>query len=106
MVWQRCFHLARTYRTAGGTLPHRPGQLTVQGEDIGRWVQAQRTQWGTLTTVQQWLLTEILGITAAPGEKPNASRSVARPHIGVGTGQRLTQAALPHFRRIRLTQHA
>ncbi|MEU6347605.1 Helicase associated domain protein [Streptomyces sp. NPDC046977] len=69
VVWQRCFHLARTYYTAGGTLPDRDGQLIIQGEDIGRWIRAQQTQWDTLTTVQQWLLTEILGITATAGER-------------------------------------
>jgi hypothetical protein len=79
VVWQRCFHLARTYHTAGGTLPDRAGQLIIQGEDIGRWIQTQQTQWDTLTTVQQWLLTEILGITAAPEEEQAPDSGAARP---------------------------
>ncbi|MFG2306564.1 Helicase associated domain protein [Actinacidiphila glaucinigra] len=79
VVWQRCFHLARTYHTAGGTLPHHPGQLIIQSEDIGRWIQAQRSQWNTLTTVQQWLLTEILDITAAPKKEQAPPPGTARP---------------------------
>ncbi|MFJ4851476.1 MULTISPECIES: helicase associated domain-containing protein [unclassified Streptomyces] len=78
-MWQRCFHLARTYHTAGGTLPDRDGQLVVQGEDIGRCVRAQRTQWDTLSAVQQWLLTEILGITAAAEEEQAPASGAARP---------------------------
>ncbi|MDX2647526.1 helicase associated domain-containing protein [Streptomyces sp. PA03-1a] len=78
MVWQRCFHLARTYHTAGGTLPDRDAQLVIQGEDMGRWIHTQQTQWDTLTTVQQWLLTEILGITTAPEERTPALRA-AKP---------------------------
>lgn len=73
VVWQRCFHLARTYRTAGGALPERDGQLIIQGEDIGRWVQAQQTQWGTLSAVQQWLLTEILGFTTSEDKQAPGS---------------------------------
>ncbi|MFJ4851439.1 Helicase associated domain protein [Streptomyces sp. NPDC088733] len=78
VVWQRCFHLARIYYAAGGALPDRDGQLIVQGEDIGSWAQAQRTQWDTLTTVQQWLLTEVLGITAATEKRAPAPRA-AKP---------------------------
>ncbi|WP_405763813.1 Helicase associated domain protein [Actinacidiphila glaucinigra] len=79
VVWQRCFHLARTYRTAGGALPDRDGQLVIQGEDIGRWVHTQRTQWDTLSTVQQWLLTEILGITASVPEERTPALGTAKP---------------------------
>lgn len=73
VVWQRCFHLARTYHTAGGALPERDGQLIIQGEDIGRWVQTQQTQWDTLSAVQQWLLTEILGITTSEDKQAPGS---------------------------------
>lgn len=30
VVWQRCFHLARTYHTAGGTLTDRDAQLVIR----------------------------------------------------------------------------
>ncbi|MEU1193234.1 helicase associated domain-containing protein [Streptomyces sp. NPDC005859] len=62
VTWQRCFHLARMHLQSGGSLPEREGVLLVQGEDIGRWVQVQRLEWDALSSVQQWLLGEVLGI--------------------------------------------
>ncbi|MFI5877617.1 Helicase associated domain protein [Streptomyces sp. NPDC051445] len=62
VAWQRCFHLARMHLQSGGSLPEREGVLLVQGEDIGRWVQVQRLEWDALSSVQQWLLGEVLGI--------------------------------------------
>ncbi|MFE5220180.1 MULTISPECIES: helicase associated domain-containing protein [unclassified Streptomyces] len=76
--WQRAFHLIRMRLEAGGTLPMTPGETVHQGEDLGRWVQAQRLGWERLTTVQQWMCQHILGIQpAAEDEKPRPRRTQA-----------------------------
>lgn len=49
-----------------------------QGEDLGRWVRAQRLGWDKLTTVQQWMCEQVLGITpAGEDEKPKPRTSQA-----------------------------
>ncbi|MFF6787450.1 helicase associated domain-containing protein [Streptomyces filamentosus] len=70
--WQRAFHLVRLHlEEARGTLPAEPGEVMRQGEDLGRWVRAQRLGWDKLTIVQQWMCEQVLGITpAAEDEKP------------------------------------
>ncbi|MFD0341222.1 hypothetical protein ACFVH0_21555 [Streptomyces sp. NPDC127117] len=35
--WQRCYRLVQ----AGRTLPEAAGDVVVQGQDLGRWVNAQ-----------------------------------------------------------------
>jgi superfamily II DNA or RNA helicase len=76
--WQRCFHLTRQHLEAGGTLPTGPGDVVHQGEDLGRWVRAQRLGFDKLTTVQQWMCEHILGIQpAAEHEKPKLRTSQA-----------------------------
>ncbi|MFD7304971.1 Helicase associated domain protein [Streptomyces pharetrae] len=76
--WQRAFHLTRQHLEAGGTLPTSPGDVVHQGEDLGRWVRAQRHGWDKLTGVQQWMLEHILGITpASEDEKPRPRTSQA-----------------------------
>ncbi|GAA3386764.1 DEAD/DEAH box helicase [Streptomyces roseoviridis] len=77
--WQRAFHLVRLHlEEAGGTLPTEPGEVMHQGEDLGRWVRAQRLGWDNLTTVQQWMCEHVLGITpATEEEKPKPRRSQA-----------------------------
>ncbi|MFI2511340.1 Helicase associated domain protein [Streptomyces sp. NPDC018972] len=76
--WQRCFHLVRLHLQAGGELPTSPGDVVHQGEDLGRWVRAQRLGWDKLTGVQQWLCENILGIQpAAEDEKPKPRTSQA-----------------------------
>ncbi|MFF4918928.1 DEAD/DEAH box helicase [Streptomyces tendae] len=76
--WQRCFHLARLHLEAGGTLPTAPGDVVHQGEDLGRWVRTVRLGWDKLTTVQQWLCEQALGVSpAAEDEKPPPRRSQA-----------------------------
>ncbi|MGW1987795.1 Helicase associated domain protein [Streptomyces collinus] len=76
--WQRCFHLTRQHLQAGGTLPTEPGTVVHQGEDLGRWVRAQRLGWDKLTGAQQWMLQHILGIEpATEDEKPKPRRSQA-----------------------------
>ncbi|MES9558716.1 MULTISPECIES: Helicase associated domain protein [unclassified Streptomyces] len=52
-----------------GTLPETAGGVVVQGEDLGRWVTAQRHGWERLVAAQQWLLENTLGIEAAEKEK-------------------------------------
>ncbi|MFJ4283955.1 Helicase associated domain protein [Streptomyces massasporeus] len=76
--WQRAFHLTRLHLEQGGELPTEPGTVLVQSEDLGRWVRAQRLGWDKLTTVQQWMCEQVLGITpAAEEEKPQPRRTQA-----------------------------
>ncbi|WP_333778994.1 DEAD/DEAH box helicase [Streptomyces sp. IBSBF 3136] len=77
--WQRCFHLVRQHLAeTGGALPTESGDVVRQGEDLGRWVHAQRLGWNKLTTAQQWLCEHILGIEpAGDDEKPTPRRSQA-----------------------------
>ncbi|MFD5914988.1 Helicase associated domain protein [Streptomyces massasporeus] len=76
--WQRAFHLTRQHLEAGGALPAEPGVVVHQGEDLGRWVRAQRLSWDKLTTVQQWMCEHVLGIeSAAEDEKPKPRTSQA-----------------------------
>ncbi|MER5831413.1 Helicase associated domain protein [Streptomyces sp. NPDC002130] len=76
--WQRAFHLVRLHLDAGGALPMSPGDVVRQGEDLGRWVRAQRLGWDKLTTVQQWMSEHILGIQpATEDEKPKPRTSQA-----------------------------
>ncbi|SFN96314.1 Helicase conserved C-terminal domain-containing protein [Streptomyces sp. cf124] len=76
--WQRAFHLTRLHLEQSGELPTEPGIVVRQGEDLGRWVRAQRLGWDKLTTVQQWLCERILGIhPATEDEKPPPHRTQA-----------------------------
>lgn len=76
--WQRAFHLVRLHLEADGALPTEPGDVVHQGEDLGRWVRAQRLGFNKLTTVQQWMLEQVLGIEpAAEDEKPRPRRTQA-----------------------------
>ncbi|MFE7015735.1 Helicase associated domain protein [Streptomyces sp. NPDC057651] len=78
VTWQRCFHLVRMHLDAGEALPTEAGEVVRQGEDLGRWVRAQRLGWDQLTGVQQWLCEQVLGITPAPDdEKPPPRRTQA-----------------------------
>jgi superfamily II DNA or RNA helicase len=71
VTWQRAFHLVRMHLDAGEALPTEAGDVVRQGEDLGRWVRAQRLGWDQLTTVQQWLCEQVLGIEpASEDEKP------------------------------------
>ncbi|MGW1848280.1 helicase associated domain-containing protein [Streptomyces sp. NPDC001966] len=54
--WQRCFRLVQNLLQDGGVLPVVAGKVIVQGEDLGRWVTAQRHGWEQLLPAQQWLL--------------------------------------------------
>ncbi|MFG3042872.1 Helicase associated domain protein [Streptomyces sp. NPDC048330] len=77
--WQRAFHLVRLHlEEAGGVLPMEPGDVVHQGEDLGRWVRTVRFGWDNLTTVQQWMCEQVLGIEpATEDEKPKARRTQA-----------------------------
>ncbi|MET8747184.1 Helicase associated domain protein [Streptomyces sp. NPDC004728] len=63
--WQRCFRLVQNLLQDGGALPVAAGKVIVQGEDLGRWVTAQRHGWEQLLPAQQWLLDNVLGIEPA-----------------------------------------
>ncbi|MFL9684712.1 Helicase associated domain protein [Streptomyces sp. KL110A] len=60
VAWQRCFHLSRLHVQSGQVLPEEPGQVVVQGEDLGQWAGVQRRGWDRLGAAQQWLLKEAL----------------------------------------------
>ncbi|MBQ0891181.1 Helicase associated domain protein [Streptomyces sp. RM72] len=78
VTWQRCFHLVRMHLEAGEALPTEAGDVVRQGEDLGRWVQAVRLGWDQLTTVQQWMCEQVLGIEpATEDEKPKPRRTQA-----------------------------
>jgi hypothetical protein len=76
--WQRAFHLVRLHLEAGHPLPTTLGDVVHQGEDLGRWVRTVRLGWDKLSTVQQWLCEQVLGIEpAAEDEKPPPRRTQA-----------------------------
>lgn len=76
--WQRAFHLTRMHLDAGGRLPLGPGEVLVQGEDLGLWVRTQRLSWDRLVWAQRWLLEHTLGVTpATEAERPRPRRSHA-----------------------------
>ncbi|MFI0243114.1 Helicase associated domain protein [Streptomyces sp. NPDC016845] len=78
VTWQRCFHLVRMHLDAGEALPTTAGEVLRQGEDLGRWVQSVRLGWDQLTTVQQWMCEQVLGIEpATEDEKPKQRRTQA-----------------------------
>ncbi|WP_331737248.1 Helicase associated domain protein [Streptomyces sp. NBC_00019] len=69
--WQRAFRLVRIHVTAGGSVPGEPGDVVVQGEDLGRWVKTQRLAWDRLPIAQVWLLENVLGLEpAGEDERP------------------------------------
>ncbi|MEE1931186.1 Helicase associated domain protein [Streptomyces sp. TRM 70351] len=78
VTWQRCFHLVRMHLDAGEALPTETGDVMRQSEDLGRWVQSVRLGWDQLTTVQQWMCEQVLGIEpASEDEKPRPRRTQA-----------------------------
>ncbi|MCB5180438.1 DEAD/DEAH box helicase [Streptomyces antimicrobicus] len=75
--WQRAFHLTRVHLDSGGRLP-APGEVVVQGEDLGGWIRSQRLGWDRLRWAQRWLLEHTLGLTpATEAERPRPRRSHA-----------------------------
>jgi hypothetical protein len=78
VTWQRCFHLTRLHLNVGGTLPTVAGEVVRQGEDLGRWVTSVRLGWDQITSVQQWMCQQVLGIEpAGEDEKPKPRTSQA-----------------------------
>ncbi|MFF3788208.1 Helicase associated domain protein [Streptomyces sp. NPDC001933] len=73
--WQRCFRLTQNLLQDGGALPVAAGKVIVQGEDLGRWVTAQRFGWEQLLPAQQWLLENVLGIEPAEGAERLVKRT-------------------------------
>ncbi|MEU2339501.1 Helicase associated domain protein [Streptomyces sp. NPDC013172] len=69
--WQRIYRLVLAHVKAGDALPSRPGELIVQGEDLGVWIAGQRAGWDKLMPAQQWLL-ETVGIEPAAEGEPGA----------------------------------
>ncbi|WP_406445512.1 helicase associated domain-containing protein [Streptomyces sp. NBC_00631] len=69
--WQRVLRLVLAHVKAGGALPAGPGELIVQGEDLGLWIAAQRAGWERLMPAQQWLL-ESVGIQPPAEGEPVA----------------------------------
>ncbi|MFF3787932.1 helicase associated domain-containing protein [Streptomyces sp. NPDC001933] len=74
-AWQRYYRLAHNHVQAGGTLPTVDGDVVVQGEDLGRWVNAQRFGWEQLLPVQQWILENTLKVTPAGEEERPVKRT-------------------------------
>ncbi|MEU2674665.1 helicase associated domain-containing protein [Streptomyces sp. NPDC007164] len=73
--WQRCFRLAQNLLQDGGDLPVAAGRVIAQGEDLGRWVTAQRHGWEQLLPAQQWLLENVLGIEPVGDEERLVQRT-------------------------------
>jgi hypothetical protein len=70
--WQRLYRLALAHVKAGGTLPTKPGEVVVQGEDLAVWIAGQRAGWDRLKPAQQYLL-------ETPGVDPDHGQEEARP---------------------------
>jgi superfamily II DNA or RNA helicase len=78
VAWQRCYRLCCTLITIGTPVPTTPGQTTLQGEDLGAWIQAQRLDWDQLQPAQAWMLEHMLHVTPAEAsERPPAPRTQA-----------------------------
>ncbi|MFI0243109.1 Helicase associated domain protein [Streptomyces sp. NPDC016845] len=73
--WQRCLRLVQAHLADGGSLPTAAGDVVVQGEDLGRWAQAQRLEFEQLQPAQQWLLENALGIAAAAKDERPVKRT-------------------------------
>ncbi|MFF4307891.1 Helicase associated domain protein [Streptomyces sp. NPDC001601] len=66
--WQRSYRLTLAHVKAGGALGAGPGELIIQGEDLGVWVAGQRMGWERLMPAQQYLLESVGVEPAAEGE--------------------------------------
>ncbi|MDX2709318.1 hypothetical protein PV350_41730 [Streptomyces sp. PA03-6a] len=78
VVWQRSYRLCRRLIEDGRPLPVVPGEVSVQGEDLGAWVQPQRLGWDALLPAQAWMLENMLHLGPAdPSARPQAPRTQA-----------------------------
>lgn len=73
--WQRAFRLVQAHVNKAGTVPMVAGEAVVQGEDLGRWVTAQRYGFEQLLPAQQWLLENVLGLEAAGADERPVRRT-------------------------------
>jgi hypothetical protein len=98
VAWQRCYKLCRGLIEAGTELPTAPGQMTLQGEDLGAWVQAQRLGWDQLLPAQAWMLENMLHLSpAGPEERPPAPRTQADKWAANMVAARQFHAREGHF---------
>jgi hypothetical protein len=98
VAWQRAYRLCRGIIEAGNPLPTAPGQMTLQGEDLGAWVQAQRLNWDQLQPAQAWMLENMLHLTpAGPDERPPAPRTQADKWAANMAAARQFHAREGHF---------
>ncbi|MET9920107.1 helicase associated domain-containing protein [Streptomyces sp. NPDC006435] len=103
-AWENKLAVLRSYRWATGhlaprqdamgELPAMAGAVVVQGEDLGRWVAAQRVKegWGRLVPAQRMLL-ESLGIELAAGGGHDAKWA-----LGLRAAARAFHACEGHLR--------
>ncbi|MEU9061737.1 Helicase associated domain protein [Streptomyces sp. NPDC048430] len=70
--WQRLFRLSWNHVKSGNPLPDKAGLVVTDGEDLGKWASAQRAGFTRLTPTQQWMLTSMLNISAAPAKRSRA----------------------------------
>ncbi|MEW2298083.1 Helicase associated domain protein [Streptomyces sp. NPDC006743] len=94
--WQRAYRLCQAHVRAGAPLPDAPGQVIVQGEDLGAWATAQRAGWARLLPAQQYLL-ETLGLEPAPAGT-EAAEGAARPVGRREAARAVNLAAARQFR--------
>ncbi|MFE2519460.1 helicase associated domain-containing protein [Streptomyces mirabilis] len=72
--------------------------MTLQGEDLGAWVTAQRLGWDQLLPAQQWMLENMLHIgPATADERPPAPRTQADKWAANLTAARLFHAREGHL---------
>jgi len=71
--WQRVYRLTLAHVKAGSVLPAGPGEVIVQGEDLGAWIAGQQAGWHRLVPAQQYLL-ETLGIEPTGGDVAQPAR--------------------------------
>ncbi|GGS15238.1 hypothetical protein [Streptomyces eurythermus] len=82
MEWQRCFHLVRLHLKVGRPLPTESGDIVHQGEIFGRWVRSVRLGRDNLTTAQQWMCEQVLGIEPAADDEKPPPGAIRRPTDG------------------------
>lgn len=63
-------------------VPIEPGEVVVQDEGQGRWVQTQRLDWSQSGSAQAWLSGHVLGLEAALEAAGEDERPVRRTQDG------------------------
>ncbi|WP_346779999.1 Helicase associated domain protein [Streptomyces sp. S3(2020)] len=73
--WQRSYRLTLAHVQADGTLPTRPGDVVIQGEDLAAWIAGQVAGWERLVPAQHYLLDAIgvhpesVGVAVVPARR-------------------------------------